>query len=66
MARRRLATGPQAQRCAGTGSKSKPAGGTFVQVPRSLGKLELISDSGGGGHYDEQPAVQTSLLPLSI
>ena len=42
------------------------AGGTFVQVPRSLGKLELISDSGGGDRYDEQPAVQTSLLPLSI
>ena len=45
------------------------AGGTFVQVPRSLGKPELISDSsdsGGGDRYDEQPAVQTSLLPLSI
>ena len=33
------------------------ATGPKLQVPRSLGKLELISDSGGGGHY-EPPTAQ--------
>jgi hypothetical protein len=34
------------------------ATGPKLQVPRSLGKLELISDSGSGGHYDEPPTAQ--------